>query len=374
MRPRLANGVCSVSTQNHWHPVLRIAWSTGGIVAINEPGPEVRILAGSGGTIIRELRLDSYDALFAALWNLGLPTLGATFAHTPEEFQGLRPPDFRAMSVAGDKWLLQEAQQRWRQVAFASWNAGEMALLDVSSRIASGLTYAEMRLSDLVNAYGNQLRGHAASAEPTTYKRFKDLNTPWVVKAIHALFWELAVLRDSLAQFAAVFCFSGPDIRSMKGLRKSLMARSLSDALADEILRATEPNGPGWLARFSSYRNLFTHLAPVEQAAGSAFAVQDIRELRDGLKIPQMYYALPANVEELINKRSKGTLFSTPEELAEATARPRQRASDPDALEYLHGCVDKFARFSEALVIRSPIAPRRIEIHPEDLRGPVRVG
>lgn len=219
---------------------------------MNEPGPDVMVLAGFGGPEIQRLRIVSFDALFAVLYNERLPTLGATFAQTPEEFQGICPPEFRAMSVTCDSWLVREAQQKWRQIAFGAWRAGRMDLLDISSRIASGLLYTEMRLSDLVNAYSSQLRGHAPREGPKAYERFKDLNTPWVYKAIHALFWELAVLRDSLAQFAAVFCFSRTDIRSMRGLRGFLVNARLTDTLSDEILRASDPANPGWLARFSS--------------------------------------------------------------------------------------------------------------------------
>jgi hypothetical protein len=362
-----------MGVQNHWPRVVRIAWSTGGVVAVNEPGPDVTVMAGFGGPEIQKLRIVGFDALFAALYNEGLPTLGATFAQTPEEFQGIRPPEFRAMSVTCDSWLVREAQQKWRQIAFGAWRAGKMDLLDISSRIASGLLYSEMRLSDLVNAYSSQLRGRAPTGGSKTYERFKDLNAPWVYKCIHALFWELAVLRDSLAQFAAVFCFSRTEIKSMKGLLGHLVNSRLADPLADEILRASDQANSGWVARFTSYRNLFTHLAPMEQAAGSAFVVQDLRELRSGLKIPQMFYALPGNVEEIVSKRSKGTLFGTPQELTDAAARHPKRGSDPDALEYLHSSIDRFTKLSHSLILRSPIAPEPIKIGPNDLRGPVEV-
>jgi hypothetical protein len=159
----------------------------------------------------------------------------------------------------------------------------------------------------------------------------------------------------------------------MKGLRGHLVNSRLADPLAGEILRASDPANSGWVARFTSYRNLFTHLAPMEQAAGSAFVVQGLRELRSGLKIPQMFYALPGNVEEIVRKRSKGTLFSTPQELTDATARHPKRGSDPDALEYLHSSIDRFTKLSHSLILRSPIAPEPIKIGPNDLRGPVEV-
>ena len=165
------------------------------------------------------------------------------------------------MSVTCDSWLVREAQQKWREIAFGAWRAGRMDLLDISSRIASGLLYSEMRLSDLVNAYSSQLRGRAPTGGSKTYERFKDLNAPWVYKSIHALFWELAVLRDSLAQFAAVFCFSRTDIKSMKGLRGHLVNSRLADPLADEILRASDPANSGWVPD-SAGTATFSHTLP----------------------------------------------------------------------------------------------------------------
>jgi len=196
---------------------LRVAWITGGVVAINEPGPDVCIQAGMGGPYIHEFRTTSYESLFADLRALGFPTVGASFAHSPEQFHGLRPPDFLAMSTDGKRWLSTEIRQRWREVAIAAGRASQMRLFDVASRVASGLAYSELRLSDLLNAYSVQLRSHLHGAKPKDYEAFKDLNSPAVYRAISALFWELAVLRDSLAEFAAAFCFSQMDIRSMSG-------------------------------------------------------------------------------------------------------------------------------------------------------------
>ena len=353
--------------------VFRVAWSTGGVVAINEPGPDVRIQAGMGGPSVHEFRTTNHENLFADLWALGLPTVGASFAHSPDQFQGLRPPDFLAMSRDGKRWLSTEIRQRWREVAVAAGRANLMRLFDVASRVASGLTYSELRLSDLLNAYSVQLRSHLHNAKPKDYQAFKDLNSPAVYRAISALFWELAVLRDSLAEFASAFCFSQLDIRSMSGLRRFLNRTQRADQVAEQVLQITDPAVPGWVAVFSSYRDLFTHLAPMEQATGAGFAVQDLRVGPNGSPIPQIYYPLPSEVQELNRLRSKGVLFNTMDELAAASSRRHDRTSEPDALEYLHACTDRFALLATALIARSPVPPTPIRIGPEDLRGPIRV-
>ena len=82
-----------MGAQGHWPPVVRIAWSTGGVVAVNEPGPDVMVMAGFSGPEIQRLRIVSFDALFAVLYNEGLPMLGATFAQTPKNSRGFVRPN-----------------------------------------------------------------------------------------------------------------------------------------------------------------------------------------------------------------------------------------------------------------------------------------
>jgi hypothetical protein len=361
-----------MNSHPEWPSVLRVVWIAGGIVALNEPGDDVQINVGMGGRGLCTLRISTFASLFEVLRQKGFPVLGATFLMHPDEFQGLRPPEFRAMSPSKG-WLVWDLTQKWRQIAFSAGKGGRMPLMDVASRIASGFRYSQMRLHDLVRAYSIQLRGRLHESEAKEYQAFKDTNSFEVYKAIHALFWEIAVLRDALAEFAAVFCFSLAGVRTMSGLRKSLGKNPPADPLADEIMRSTEQSSSGWLATFTYYRNFFTHVAPMEQAANISFAVQDMRELSGGLSVPQIYYALPRDIEDLTRKRSQGIFFDSLEELGAASSRRHQRTSEPDALDYLHGCLHQFAELALTLVARSPIVPEPIHIGPEDIIGGIKV-
>lgn len=360
-----------MNSDSQWRSVLRVVWIAGGIVALNEPGPDVQINLGMAGRSFATLRISTFAGLFEALREKGFPILGVTFVVDPRELQGLRRPEFRAMGP-NRGWLVSDVAQKWRQVVFAASGSGCMPLMDMASRIASGLRYSQMRLHDLVTAYSTQLGGHLHESEAKDYQAFKDTNSFEVYKAIHALFWEIAVLRDTLAEFAAVFCFSQAGVRTMSGLRKSLIKNPPSDPLCDEILRSTHQSG-GWLAKFTNYRNFFTHVAPMEQAANIAFTVQDMRDLSCGLSIPQIYYALPRDIEELKRNRSQGIFFNSLEELRAASSWRHERTSEPDALDYLHGCINQFADLALKLVARSPIAPKPIHIGPEDIIGEIKV-
>ena len=251
--------------------------------------------------------------------------------------------------------------QNWGQIGSAAARKDEMRLMDVASRIATGLEYSEMRLYDLAMSYSAQLHSHLSKDEPKPYQAFKDTLSPSVYKDIHALFWEMAVLRDVLAEFIAVFCLIRDDATTLSGLLRSLNKAPSTDPLAKEIILVADAGSPqGWLARFGSYRDCFTHSAPLEQVRGSAFAIQDLRILKDGALVPQIYFPLPKDPDALRRNRAKGVLFNSLKAMAEANAGKHDRAQEPDALEYLHGCLCQLTEFSTRLVSRSPIAPQPI--------------
>lgn len=355
-----------MKTNCGWPNVLRVVWISGGIVAVNEPGPNVEIEAGMSGSTLYRFQIKKYGDLFAALQKMCYPLIGCTFFVDPAELQGLRVPEFRATGNSAG-WHVWDAKQKWRQIAFAASRNEQMQLMDVASRIASGLRYSQMRLRDLAEAYSLQLRGRLHEDGIKDYQAFSDKNSFEVYKEIHALFWEMAVLRDTLAEFAALFCFSIAEVRSLSRLLKLLSKTSQTDPLAIEILRASDPASSGWLWTFTNYRNFFTHVAPLEQAANLAFAVQDMRKV-EGMSVPQIYYPLPRDIEQLIKERPKSTFFKSWREINESSTLLRDRASQPDALDYLHGCLNQLSELALVLLTRSPIAPTPIMFRPEDVR------
>lgn len=359
-----------MDSNEEWKNVGRIAWATGGIVATNASGPDVEVTAGLGGRSVCTLTVTSFPRLFSELSEHGFKILGATFITSPEELQGLRAPEFRTANPTVG-WSAFNTRHGWRRIVFAAAKSGHMPLMGLASRISLGLRYGELRLRDLAAAYSAQLRGRLHDSEPKDYEAFKDANSFEVYKSIHALFWELAMLRDTLAEFVA-FSFSLPKLRTMSGLRKALRNSHQKDALANEILQATDPPS-GWIATFTDYRNFFTHISPMEEAANLAFALQDKVEVGGGRSIPQLYYPLPQNIGELTHERSAGFSFASLDALRAEARRRHDRATEPDALEYLHGCLNRFADLASALICRSPLAPKPIVLAPEDIIGKIRV-
>ena len=363
-----------MTATQEWPSALRHAWLTGGVVAVNEPESEVvQLHTHVAGCLLATFKIPTYGALFPALKSFGIRVLGAGFITDAKQLEGLRAPEFRCAGPSSG-WPVWDAILQWRQIAAASSRRNAMQLMDVSARIAASLRYSEMRLYDLTMSYSAQLHSHYDPAKTKDYQSFQDTVSPGVYKDIHALFWEMAVLRDVLAEFIAIFCLSRDNATTLSGLRRSLNKSDSRDPFAVEAMTISDKAEPAaWLFRFGAYRDCFTHSAPLEQAAGIAFAVQDRVTLRGGVTLPQIYFALPADPDDLIRRRAKGLLFSSFRDMAMSATVKRNRAVEPDALEYLHDSLCRFTDLAARLVARSPIAPTPIVITRSDIIGDIQV-
>ena len=363
-----------MSPKQEWPIALRLVWLSGGLVAVNEPGERnVLIKSNVMGRTFAVFEINTYPSLFSALKSLGFLIIGTTFVTDGKQLEGLRAPEFRAAGAI-EGCPVWDARQQWRQIVFASGRNQEVRLMDVASRISAGLQYSEMRLCDLAMSYSGQLHSGVHTGETKPYQAFKDTNSPTVYKNIHALFWEMAVLRDVLSEFIAVFCLGRNDATTLSGLLRSLNKNPSTDSFAEEVRRiADRQSAQGWLARFGSYRDCFTHYGPLNLVGGSAFAVQDQLILKNASPIPQIYYPLPEDPDDLMRNRARGVPFDRANETKAARPRKRDRAKEPDALEYLHGRLCELTDLAARLILRSPIAPEPIVFSKDDIIGEVRI-
>jgi hypothetical protein len=362
-----------MNTKTDWPAALRMVWVTGGLVAINEPESNVvSIQTSVNGRKIAQFNIPAYPAIFSGLTKRGFKIIGTTFVTGPDQFEGTRAAEFR-MAGLNSGWALWDAFQAWRNIVSAAAKVNNMQLLDISSRISTGLQFSEMRLYDLAMSYSAQLHAHLKNEEPEEVQAFTDTFSPSVYKDIHALFWEMAVLRDVLAQFVAVFCLGRGDATTISGLRKTLKKVPSTDVDALRFLALSNKGTSGWMATFGAYRDCFTHSAPLHEVEGVSWALQDLLTLKDGKTVPQIYYPLPPDAEELSRRRSKGPLFTSLKEMAENAGRKRERSTEPDALEYLHTCLCQFTEVATQLIRRSPIAPRPVVITKADIIGEIKV-
>jgi hypothetical protein len=360
-----------------WPAVGRIAWLNGGLVAINEPGKTVKIEAGIGGPILFSYQLSSFGSFFSTLVAQGFSVIGGTYITDVEESQGIRAPEFRAYFAKQPKWRAFEIHQHWGQVAHAASQRDKMAIMDIASRIATELSYCESRLQGLAEAYAIQLGGKGRKGSLDEEGGFQDSHSQRVYMSIHAMFWELAVLRDYFAEFAAQFVFGIEKVTKFAKLVPALAGKDLdSDELAKMLLEAGSSTPPGWLTVFSKYRNLFTHSAPMEKVANVAFAQLTQISLPDGRKVPEIYYPLPSDVMELAKRRAAGWRHKSFEEFIGDSIHRNQnlhREAEPDALSYLHAVFEKMVVIAEMLILRSPLEPEMIHLTEKDIVGEVKV-
>lgn len=360
-----------------WPAVGRIAWLKGGLVAINEPGKTVKIEAGIGGPILFSYQLNNFGSIFSTLVAQGFSVIGATYITDVEESQGIRVPEFRAYFAKQSKWRAFEIHQQWRQVAHAASQQDKMALMDIASRIATELSYCETRLQGLSEAYAIQLGSKGRQGALNHEGGFQDSHSQRVYMAIHAMFWEIAVLRDYFAEFAAQFVFGIEKVTKFAKLVPALARSGIDrDELAQMLLAAGCDTPPGWLTIFSKYRNLFTHSAPMEKVANVAFAQLTQVSLPDGRKIPDIYYPLPRDVVEIASRRAAGEHYKSFEEfVGDSINRNRNlhRETALDALSYLHAVFEQMVVIAEMLILRSPLEPEMIHLTEKDIVGEVKV-
>lgn len=365
--------MAAMNGNNAWPAALRMVWLTGGLLASNEPESNlVSVQTRGNGRQIASFNIPAYPALFAALTSRGFKIVGTTFITNPDQLEGTQATEFRVAALNGG-WRLWDTSHAWRNIASAAARVNDMKLLDISSRIASGLQYSERRLYDLVISYSAQLHGHLKQDEPKERQAFKDTFSPGVYKDIHALFWEMAVLRDVLSQFVAVFCLGREDATTLSGLLRSLNKNPSTDADAMRFVGLADKKLSGWMAAFGAYRDCFTHSAPLHEVEGTSWVIQDLLTLKDGKTVPQIYFPLPADAEELYRSRAKGPLFKSLQEMAENASRKRERSSEPDALEYLHTSLCQFTELAAELLRRSPLPPRPVMITEADVIGEIKV-
>jgi hypothetical protein len=370
--PSLA-AVCR-NSQQEWPAVLRLVWLTGGLVAVNQPAEaEVSIKCSASGRTFAALTIKTYPEIFSALRSLGFRIVGTTLVTNARELEGPQAPQFWAAGLSGG-WPVWDATQQWKQIAFASSRQGHSRLMDVAARVSAALRYSEMRLYDLGDSYSRQLHGRVQAEEPKPYVRFNDTFSSTVYKDIHSMFWEMAVLRDVLAEFIAVFCLGRSDATTLSGLLRSLNKSSSADSFAEEVQRIANRKSPeGWLGRFGSYRDCFTHSAPLNLVTGSAFAVQDQLILKDGSAVPQIYYPLPEHPEQVMHDRAKGVAFDPSNPSAPPRRQKHDRAKEPDALEYLQGCLCQQTDLAVRLIARSSVAPEPIALTKGDIIGDIKI-
>ena len=130
-----------------------------------------------------------------------------------------------------------------------------------------------------------------------------------------------------------------------------------------------------WLACHSFRLSKPVHSCSPHGAGGSTqLHGANVHPHQRGGRLPVLYRPLPANALELIRTRPNGFPFSRFADWATASAgHGPNRNKQPDALEYLHAATNRMAELAAKLIERSPVAPERLHLGPDDIIGPISV-
>jgi hypothetical protein len=297
--------------------------------------------------------LPRLDALFQALAVCGLPIIGVTALQTQDDLSGRSVPWFMAWHDDEYWWGAKNANQRWQMIAHGAHLTGHLELQDLADHIANALEDSQARLRDLCIAYATQLAATSPQDRRKPLRCFSDSHSQQAYLNIHGLFWQMGTLRDLLAGYAAAHVFHLPRIDSFAGLVKAMKRMELPrPPLANKLLQAAESGE--WIIVFNAYRNLFTHMAPLQSLQGTHYVWQDTRPLY-GRPEPQIYYPLPANPEAIVRERSAGGVPTTPP--SASSHEPPDRNCEPDALDYLADTLNRFVQLADLLAATSPVKP-----------------
>lgn len=358
--------------------VCRVARLGGGLIAIHNPcALHADIATGLGAPVLGQVDVPSFPAFVHALESQGLRVIGVEFIQSEFELKAVQPPEWRAF-CPGRGWTVHEAISDWRERSYAASEGGDSEFADLAARIAFGLAAAQERVRQTALAYSAQLRGLQVQGRLTSRAEFEDLFGIEVTLAIHAAFYDFGAIRDAIAEFLAVYVFKlDTTDRSwdMATLAQKLRGKLASDHLTNQLLQITSSrsNPPGWLYVMGEYRNLFMHVAPVQYARSTPSAVQEMESFGSLGLLPVLYHPLPVDPASLkrgrLEQLKQRGQFGDDADIRHA----RNRAVEPDALEYLGDTLLMLADLSEQVSTHAPHQRMPIHLTDADIVGDIRI-
>jgi hypothetical protein len=219
-------------------------------------------------------------------------------------------------------------------------------------------------------AYHRQL---LATVEAGTYDagtKLSDGFTEMGFFAIQSFLVDACVLRDYFAEFLALTVEQPGEtkVTTMGVLlkRKLLDRLPTSDPLRVGLADAT--NESGWLFQLGAYRDLVVHSTPLVIASARLFAMFGDVSIGGSGALPAVRLPIPQDPTKISRARSSGSLFKDFAKQIEAfSMASRGESLGADGLEYCHEALGQLSKLASDLSVRSPIAPKPIEVGASDI-------
>ncbi len=352
---------------SEWPNVIRILHLLGGLRAINNPGASVAVVPTTTLRPPASFQIATYHDLFDNAARQGLSVIGCDFLSDPEEVSGLSDPDWRPRTALVEKmeWPAFEVQQLSARIGHAAAQDNNMSVFEKARHVATQLRICNWRLRDLSEAYHRHL---AATCQAGAFKAGQGQDgrhSQHVFISAHAMFSELASLRDHLATFAAreIFQLSDGNVDNWDRLLRDKGFERSEEPLAI-FLRAAASS----LSDFGEYRNLFVHNAPLSDASGRAFVRHQNLTTPMG-DLPTATLPLPRKPRELRSRLRTGKALESFDAWIEIARGPRD---GPETLEFCHSTLANLVHLAYTIAASSPVAPRTARITAADTIGGIQ--
>lgn len=361
-QPPLSNASMN---QDAWHNVVRVAHLSGGVRAVSNPGPRVYLLPRMGEQAA-VFELTDYRALFGLLMEAGFDIIGCDFIESPEELSGIMEPQWRAFMqpLAGMSWPPWEVRQDWANISHRAGWADRMSTFEKARHVSMQLRICAFRLRDLSEAYHRHLtalcRGEDFKPGHMTDGQYSE----HLFISAHAMFGELASLRDHLAMFVAreVLGNLRPNIDSWSRLLEDKAFLRSNHAIVPTLQQEAS-----WLERFGQYRNLVVHNAPLGETHGAIMVTQVRMETPLG-DVPTVSLRLPSDPEALVKRLRSGAALNS---FAHWLEISRAKMEGPELLTYCQEVFNGLVRLAHSIARHSPVEGKIASITDEDLMEPV---
>jgi hypothetical protein len=334
-----------------WPPVARNLHLLGGLRAINNPGPIVEIVPTTPGGKGVGYKFANHGDLIAVVRDRGLKVIGCDFYTDPDQVQELRELDWRPLmpQMTNFQWPATDVRDMWRHIGHEAARRDSMSVFEKARHISMQLDLCVWRLRDLSEAYYKHLKAACFSGKFKPTRGTAGQFTQFIFFSAHAMFAELASLRDHLAMFAAreILGISGYD--NWPRLELDNAFKNSSHPLAVSLRRESQ-----WLELFNEYRNLFVHNAPMGTAQGVAMVEHSTLDIPPDRQLPTVSLALPSDPAALRRRLRSEIALRSYEHWVEIAQAPN---SGPDALAYCHQTLTQMVHLAHEVAKHSPVPP-----------------
>lgn len=378
-RPKLlqisAISICVVADSEKKMTAVRSIHLQGGCRA-NDTDLGLRLEQEASNGKIAQFALESWHHAYGRLRAAGFAVIGADFYVDVDQFDGIRPPEWRAHHrLRSTRWPCADQADQWSFIARSAVKVGNGPLWDVASRVSHQLRTCDWRLREVSEAYRSQLNAQILSNSFVHGQRFIDGFTWLSYLSIQAFLVDACTLRDYLAEYRALVLMQVDKLQfKTKITRLSPLKRqylSKGDLFSSIDQKLNEESDPtGWLHTLGAYRDLVVHYAPLASAGRRLYAICVSMQFDGQVSVPSIKLPIPPDPVKISTDRTAGRHLADPNrDYARFLSSLEDPTTAQDGLLYCHASLGRLAQLASDLGTLSPVKAEVPVITDEEIVG-----